>query len=151
EIDKVLTSLGTGQALVTVLNEKGIPTEVAATMLTPPKAIMGPMAAIDCEKLMQASNIFIKYQKAIDPVSAFEMLTDRINQKMAEDSEIKATQEEQKNAEQEHKSRAGEKTIVEQVMGATITRQIGKEIVRGLFGMLTGKKPRSRSGGIFGF
>jgi len=151
EIDKVLTSLGTGQALVTVLNEKGIPTEVAATMLTPPKAIMGPMAAIDCEKLMQASNIFIKYQKAIDPVSAFEMLTDRINQKMAEDNEIKATQEEQKNAEQEHRSRAGEKTIVEQVMGATITRQIGKEIVRGLFGMLTGKKPRSRSGGIFGF
>jgi DNA helicase HerA-like ATPase len=144
EIDKVLTSLGTGQALITVLNEKGIPTEVAATMLTPPKAIMGPMAAIDCEKLMQASPIFTKYQKVIDPISAFEILTDRVNQKMAEENEVKATEEKQK-------PRTGEKTIVEQVMGATITRQIGKEIVRGIFGMLTGKKPRSRSGGIFGF
>jgi len=37
-------------------------------------------------------------------------------------------------------------------MGATITRQIGKEIVRGLFGMLTGKKTRTKSGGgLFGF
>ncbi|MEJ5992957.1 helicase HerA-like domain-containing protein [Pedobacter sp. Du54] len=144
EIDKVLTSLGTGQALVTVLNEKGIPTEVAATLLTPPKAVMGPMAAIDCEKLMQASLLYTKYQKTVDPISAFELLTDRINEKMAEEHEQKA-------AEEEHQPRAGEKTIVEQVMGATITRQIGKEIVRGLFGMLIGKKPRSRRGGIFGF
>ena len=145
EIDKVLTSLGTGQALVTVLNEKGIPTEVAATMLTPPKAVMGPMAAIDCEKLMQGSPLYIKYQQTIDPVSAFEMLTDRINEKMAEEQELKG------DAEKNYKPRTSEKTIVEQVMGATITRQIGKEIVRGLFGMLIGKKPRSRNGGIFGF
>lgn len=151
EIDKVLTSLGTGQALVTVLNEKGIPTEVAATMLTPPKAAMGPMAAIDCEKLMHASPLYTKYQQAVDPVSAFEMLTDRINEKIAEEHELKAAQEEQKQAEEANRSRPGEKTIIEQVMGATITRQIGKEIVRGIFGMLTGKKPRSRSGGIFGF
>ena len=145
EIDKVLTSLGTGQALVTVLNEKGIPTEVAATMLTPPKAVMGSMATIDCEKLMQGSPLYTKYQQTIDPVSAFEMLTDRINEKMAEEQELKG------DAEKNNKPQASEKTIVEQVMGATITRQIGKEIVRGLFGMLIGKKPRSRNGGIFGF
>ena len=151
EIDKVLTSLGTGQALVTVLNEKGIPTEVAATMLTPPRAVMGPMANIDCEKLMQASPLFSKYQKVIDPISAFEMLTDKINQKLAEENEVKAAAEEQKRVEQENKPKPGEKSMVEKVMGATITRQIGKEIVRGLFGMLTGKKPRSKSGSIFGF
>ncbi|RZL39783.1 MAG: DUF853 family protein [Pedobacter sp.] len=151
EIDKLLTALGTGQALVTVLNEKGIPTEVAATMLTPPKAVMGPMAAIDCEKLMQASPLFAKYQKTIDPISAFEMLTDKINQKMAEENEAKAIIEEQKRVEIESKPKPGEKSLVEKVMGATITRQIGREIVRGLFGMLTGKKPRAKSGGFFGF
>ena len=145
----MLTALGTGQALVTVLNEKGIPTEVAATMLTPPRAIMGPMAAIDCEKLMQSSQLFTKYKQTIDPVSAFEMLTDKINQKMAEENEAKAVIEEQKRVEKENKQRPGEKSIVEQVMGATITRQIGREIVRGIFGMLTGKKPRAR-GGFFG-
>ena len=67
------------------------------------------------------------------------------NEKMAEEQELKS------DAEENYKPKASEKTIVEQVMGATITRQIGKEIVRGLFGMLIGKKPHSRSGGIFGF
>lgn len=151
QIDKVLTSLGTGQALVTVLNEKGIPTEVAATMLTPPRAIMGPMANIDCEALMKSSTLFKKYQQSIDPISAFEMLTDRINEKQALDNQVKAAEEEEKRIVNERKPRPGEKSIVEQVMGATITRQIGKEIVRGLFGMLSGKKTRSKSGGLFGF
>ncbi len=153
-IDKVLTSLGTGQALITVLNEKGIPTEVAATLLTPPRAVMGPMAAIDCERLMLASPLFNKYKETKDPISAYEMLTDKINTNLAEEHQEKAAAEEEKRVAQESKPKPGEKSIVEQVMGATITRQIGKEIVRGLFGMLTGKKTRSSKssgGGLFGF
>lgn len=142
EIDKMLTSLGTGQALITVLNEKGIPTEVAATMLTPPRAIMGPLSAADFNGLIQASDLTAKYQESIDPESAYEILTKRVNEKLAEEEETK----------QEEAPKKNEKSLVEQVMGATITRQIGKEIVRGLFGMLTGKKPRSSGGkGIFGF
>ncbi len=153
-IDKVLTSLGTGQALITVLNEKGIPTEVAATLLTPPRAVMSPMAAIDCERLMLASPLFNKYKETKDPISAYEMLTDKINENLAVEHEEKAAEEEEKRVAQESKPKPGEKSIVEQVMGATITRQIGKEIVRGLFGMLSGKKPRSSrssGGGLFGF
>lgn len=142
EIDKMLTSLGTGQALITVLNEKGIPTEVAATMLTPPRAIMGPLSAADYNNLVQSSELTTKYQESIDPESAYEILTKRVNDKLTEEEETK----------QEEAPKKGEKSLVEQVMGATITRQIGKEIVRGLFGMLTGKKPRSSGGkGIFGF
>nr|WP_068891500.1 helicase HerA-like domain-containing protein [Pedobacter panaciterrae] len=142
EIDKMLTSLGTGQALITVLNEKGIPTEVAATMLTPPRAIMGPLSAADYNNLIQSSELTAKYQESIDPESAYEILTKRVNDRQAEAEETK----------QEEVPKKNEKSLVEQVMGATITRQIGKEIVRGLFGMLTGKKPRSSGGkGIFGF
>ncbi len=153
-IDKVLTSLGTGQALITVLNEKGIPTEVAATLLTPPRAVMGPMAALDCEKLMQGSPLFSKYKEAVDPISAYEMLTDKINESQANENKVKAEEEERKRIEQESKTKPGEKSLVEEIMGATITRQIGKEIVRGLFGMLSGKKTRttkSSGGGLFGF
>jgi len=142
EIDKMLTALGTGQALITVLNEKGIPTEVAATMLTPPRAIMGPLSAADFNGLIKASDLTEKYQESIDPESAYEILTKRVNEKLVEEEETK----------QEEAPKKNEKSLVEQVMGATITRQIGKEIVRGLFGMLTGKKPRSSGGkGIFGF
>ncbi|RZK49126.1 MAG: DUF853 family protein [Pedobacter sp.] len=147
-IDKVLTSLGTGQALITVLNEKGIPTEVAATMLASPKSVMGPMASIDCERLMQTSSYFKKYQAEIDPISAFELLTQKINTRQ---SEIALEEAQKTEAEANAKatrasasSRRTEKSLVEQVMGATITRQIGREIVRGLFGMLMGKKTRTR-------
>lgn len=151
-IDKVLTSLGTGQALVTVLNEKGIPTEVVATLLTPPRAIMGPMANIDCEKLIQASPLFKKYQETKDPISAYEILTDKINEKLASEHEQQA-EEERKETSKNTKAKPTEKSVIEQVMGATITRQIGREIVRGIFGMLAGKKTRStksKSKGIFG-
>jgi len=151
EIDKVLTSLGTGQALVTVLNEKGIPTEVSATMLTPPRAIMGPLSSTDLEKLIQGSQMFTKYKDLIDSESAYEILTQRINDQAVAAEEEKQQKESQKQESEENKPKAGEKSLVEQVMGATITRQIGKEIVRGIFGMLTGKKTRSKTGGFFGF
>lgn len=143
KIDQILTALGTGQALITVLNEKGIPTEVAATMLTPPRSIMGPLTTAEYIALTQASSMTKKYQETIDPESAYDILTKRVNDKQAEQESQPELQETPKK---------GEKSIIEQVMGATITRQIGKEIVRGLFGMLTGKKTRSSGGkGIFGF
>ncbi|MCX3263932.1 helicase HerA-like domain-containing protein [Pedobacter agri] len=152
QIDKVLTSLGTGQALVTVLNEKGIPTEVSATMLTPPRAIMGPLTAVDFEKLVQASGMYLKYKDAVDPESAYDILTKRINDKAAAEEQEKQEVAAQKQQEIESKPKPGEKSFIEKVMGATITRQIGKEIVRGIFGMLTGKKTRTKSGGgLFGF
>jgi len=151
QIDKVLTSLGTGQALITVLNEKGIPTEVSATMLTPPRSVMGPLSAEDLQQLINGSQMFAKYKEAIDPESAYEILTKRINDQAAAAAAEKQQKELQKHEAEESKPKAGEKSLVEQVMGATITRQIGKEIVRGIFGMLTGKKTRSKTGGLFGF
>jgi len=151
-INEVLTGLGTGQALITVLNEKGIPTEVSATMLTSPRAVMGPLTAADLEKAIQSSAMFAKYKDVIDPESAYEILTKRINDQEEAAAQAKEEAQTKKESEIENKSKPGEKSIVEQVMGATITRQIGKEIVRGIFGMLTGKKTRTKSGGgLFGF
>lgn len=138
EIDRVLTSLGTGQALITVLNEKGIPTEVVATHLIPPRAIMGPMSEADCDTLMQSSTLYQKYQEVIDPQSAYDILTKRVNEKMAEEEDLK----QRTIGEKESAAKRGEKSAFEQVINAPITRQIGTAIVRGLFGMLTGKKPR---------
>ncbi len=150
EIDTILTSLGTGQALITVLNEKGIPTEVAATHLTPPRAVMGPMSSQECQTLMNSSDLYKKYQEVVDPESAYDILTERINKKLAEEAEIKQEAEKQKQEEIAVKTARKESSAFESVIKAPITRQIGKEIVRGLFGMLTGKKSRS-GGGLFGF
>lgn len=148
EIDRVLTSLGTGQALITVLNEKGIPTEVVATHLSPPRALMGSLSAADLDTLMQASSLYQKYQEVLDPESAYDLLSKRVNEKLAEDEEIKQRSLEEK----ENTQKRGEKSTLEKVINAPITRQISTAIVRGLFGMLTGKKPRSRNnGGLLGF
>jgi len=143
--------LGTGQALITVLNEKGIPTEVVATHLIPPRSVMGPMPAADCDTLLQSSQLYSKYKETLNPESAYEVLTKRVNEKMAEDET--ARQEEEEVKQQKENSRPGraEKSTMEKVINAPITRQIGTAIVRGLFGMLTGKRPRRRSGGLFGF
>lgn len=146
EIDQVLTSLGTGQALITVLNEKGIPTEVVATHLSAPRSLMGSLTPQDCETLLNNSDLYRKYQETIDPVSAYELLTQRINEKQAEATQI----QQQETAAEATIKKSNEKSTIEQVINAPITRQIGREIIRGLFGMLTGKNTRSRSGGMFG-
>ncbi|HXI01204.1 MAG TPA: helicase HerA-like domain-containing protein [Sphingobacteriaceae bacterium] len=132
EIDKILTSLGTGQALITVLNEKGIPTEVVATHLTPPRAVMGPLSQVEMDNLLQESSIYEKYKDTIDSESAYEILTERVNKKMEDEKMVTRT------------SAKPEKSAFEEIINAPITRQIGREIVRGIFGMLTGKKPRLR-------
>ncbi len=142
DIGKMLTSLGTGQAMITVLNEKGIPTEVSATMLTPPRSVMGPLDSTLYNQLVNASSLNLKYKESVDPESAYEILTNRLNEQLNQ----------QAQPETPGTSGKTEKSLVEQVMGATITRQIGKEIVRGIFGMLSGKKTRSTGGkGFFGF
>jgi DNA helicase HerA-like ATPase len=143
EISQILTTLGTGQALVTVLNEKGIPTEVAATHLLPPNSVMGPLATADYESRYRNSQLYQKYRDSIDPESAYEILTRRVE-------EQSRVQEQEKQAKEQAKASArpagrAEKSTFEKVLAAPITRQIGRELVRGVMGMLTGKKTSSRS------
>jgi uncharacterized protein len=136
EIDKTLTSMGIGQAIITVLNEKGIPTEVAQTHLTPPRAIMGPLSEDDYSKHLKNSNMFEKYSETVNKESAYEILT----QKMEKINEAKEEAEKEKLEEKERKKTTGgraEKSVIEKILSSPTTRSIGTALVRGLFGMLT--------------
>ena len=133
QIDKILTSLGTGQALITVLNEKGIPTEVAATHLTPPRADMKPLTQPEIDTLLQQSDLNEKYKNTVDRETAYEILTEKVNRKL-----------EDEKTEPVNGGGRKERSAFEEIISAPITRQIGREIIRGLFGMLTGKKARFR-------
>ncbi|KQS33104.1 helicase HerA-like domain-containing protein [Dyadobacter sp. Leaf189] len=148
EIDQVLTTLGIGQALITVLNEKGIPTEVAATHLLPPTSVMGPMVQADYDQHVQQSSLYQKYKDPVDPESAYEMLTKRM------EAHAKA-EEETKQEVTEVKKQKEEKGMLSEALNSPLAKQIGREVVRGVFGMLFGKTTRSRttkkSGGFFGF
>lgn len=147
EIDQILTTLGIGQALVTVLNEKGIPTEVAATHLLPPTSIMGPMTQADYEVHVRQSDLYSKYKDPVDPESAYEMLTKRIEQHAKLEADTKQEIQQTKNQKEE-------KGMISEALSSPLAKQIGREVVRGVFGMLFGKtttRTRKKSGGLFGF
>lgn len=97
EIDRVLTSLGTGQALITVLNDKGIPTEVVATHLIPPRAVMGPLDAHTYGQLVGASAYYAKYHQPVDRRSAAEILDERMRDHAAETAKAEADRQKAKS------------------------------------------------------
>ena len=104
EIDKVLTSLGTGQALVTVLNDKGIPTEVVATHLVPARAVMGPASKQIYDQITQSSAFNAKYQERVERRTAAEIL----EEKEAYNTQVEAREKAEAEALKEsQKSRTG--------------------------------------------
>jgi uncharacterized protein len=135
DLEQQFTQLGTGQAFITVLNEKGIPTETVVTHLAPPTSYMGSLSDTEYKNQLEQSELFKKYQESVDPQSAFEILNERIKSA----NENKETQESENNPPP--KTRV-EKSTFDQVINSPITKQIGKEIVRGVFGMLFGTTPR---------
>ena len=146
EMEQQFTQLGTGQAFITVLNEKGIPTETVVTHLAPPASVMGPLSADEYQSQLKGSDIYKKYQESVDPQSAFEML----NERMKKQEEVKEEAKEEKQSRTS--SGRKEKSTFEEVMASPVAKQVGRELVRGVFGMLFGSTPRRstrRRGGLF--
>ncbi len=79
DLERVLQELGTGEAIVTVMSEKGSPTPVAWTRLRAPQGLMSPTPDDRIDAAVSASPLLPKYGTAIDPESAREILTERMN------------------------------------------------------------------------
>jgi len=77
-IEKTLTSMGIGEALVTVLDEKGRPTPLASTLLQAPKSRMDILSTAELSALNESSQLRIKYNEFIDRNSAYEILSEKI-------------------------------------------------------------------------
>jgi len=78
DIEKTITSLGTGEALVTVLSPRGVPTPLAATRLIPPDSLMAALPDADLQARIAASSFSTKYGQTIDRESAYELITGRL-------------------------------------------------------------------------
>ncbi len=76
--EELLTSLGIGEALVTALNEKGIPTPLAATMMRAPESRMDILSQNEIDEINASSKLVKKYSEEIDRESAYEILTKKI-------------------------------------------------------------------------
>ena len=132
--EDLLTQLGIGEAFVTLLNEKGIPTPLVHTMLLAPKSRMDILSDSEMDSLIGSSKLVKKYAETEDSESAYEIL----NAKMEEAA--KKTEEAEKEKEEAKPSGRKEKSTVEKVLDNSVTRQIGRTaanvITRSLLGAL---------------
>jgi DNA helicase HerA-like ATPase len=140
DLEEVLTALGTGEAVVTVLSEKGAPTPVAATRLGAPRSLMGPVEPAALDRAVQASPLYGRYAEAVDRESAYEKLAAR------DAAAAQAAAQAAPGAGRAPAKGGGrakeEPSVVEQVVGSGIFKslarsvgtQIGREITRSLFG-----------------
>ena len=129
--DEVLTSLGIGEALVSVLNEKGIPTPLAATLLRAPMSRMDILTDDELKDLLADSKLIKEYNEAIDRESAYELLNKKIEIAHKEEAKEKAEKEKAatKRASSRRstssRSRSSGKSALEKVLSSpTVIRSV---------------------------
>ncbi|MDZ7261760.1 MAG: DUF853 domain-containing protein [candidate division KSB1 bacterium] len=141
DLEETLTSLGIGEALVTVLNPKGVPTPPVATLLVPPSSLMGPMSLEQLQSRVQSSDLYRKYHTPIDRESAREILARKMLA-LAPDEKIEMEEPMRRDRVPTKKEPSTMETVTK-VLKSPVARTIGREVVRGLFGLL-GPTPRRR-------
>jgi len=134
--DEMLTSLGIGEAAITALNEKGIPTPLAATLLRAPLSRMDILNDDEIDEMVRNSKLVPKYSETIDRESCYEILNKKLE--VAKLSHNEETQEYSSN-EPKRKTRE-EKSTLEKILTSPTTKQIGRtlarEMTRGILGVL---------------
>lgn len=130
--DEVITQLGIGEAFVTGLNEKGIPTPLAYTYMRAPNSRMDVLTESEIDSVNKQSDLVSKYKNDIDKESAYEILNEKLNRtKGAATSKRPVGRPKQ------------EKTTLETILTNSTTksfiRTAGNLIIRGIFGKLMKK------------
>ena len=147
QVDEVLTQMGIGEAFVTLLNEKGIPTPLVHTYLLPPATRMDVLSENEIQKIVNTSPLVKKYDTLVDNQSAYEILT----QKLADAAENESKEAAEKQSAKGAKKSTGEDSIFDN----TIVRQAGRTaasiITRSLLGALgISSTSRRKKKGLFG-
>lgn len=133
DLQELLTQLGIGEAVVTVLSEIGAPTPVAWTRMFAPQSLMAPSPDAEIDATVSGSSIRSRYAEVIDRESAYEMLNVRLQQAPAP-----APQQAERPAPRVRE----DKGMLQQVTGSPVFRSmmrsagsaLGREITRSLFG-----------------
>ena len=130
--EDIITQLGIGEALVTVLNEKGIPTSLVHCLMSPPTTRMDIITEDEKQFIISNSQIARKYNKTMDRESAYEML----NSKITELEEANYKREQNKEVSKPLGRTRQEKSVFEEVAESSVTQTVVREVTRGLLGML---------------
>jgi len=152
QTDELLTQLGIGEALVTTLNEKGIPTPLVHTLLRAPQSRMDVLSSAEIDHLVKSSRLLEKYSRTIDRESAHEILTKKLEaaHEDKQRAEMQAQWEKARLEEERARQRSAPRSTgsrsrplpnsLDSVLGTGASRTIGntvaREITRGLMGVL---------------
>ena len=127
DVDETLTQLGIGEAFVSVLNEKGIPTPLAATLMRAPMSRMDVLSDVELKQLIDTSRLYYKYNEAIDRESAYEILNEK----------IEAINKKEAVAEQKKKAfKASKSTSKSTRMNPILKVVTSATFIRGVLGIL---------------
>lgn len=149
EVDELMTQLGTGEAFISLLNEKGVPTPLVHTMLVPPRSRMDVLSEGEILDIVNRSRLKKKYAQEIDQESAYEILKAKLDAAAEKQAEEEKEKEAAKEKAKPTSSRR-EKSTAEKILDSSVTRQIGRTaaniITRSLLGALgLGSRSKSKS------
>ncbi|GAO45040.1 helicase HerA-like domain-containing protein [Flavihumibacter petaseus] len=137
--DDLLTQLGIGEALITMLNEKGIPTPLVHTLMISPRSRMDVLTADEISQLVKSSKLVSKYNQEVDSESAYEMLSAKLEAAAGEAEKAREAAEQAK-AEKNRPKEKEEKGMLEKMLdssaGRQATRTAANMITRTLLGAL---------------
>ncbi len=141
--EEVITQLGIGEALVSVLGDKGIPSIVGRTLIRPPSAQVGPLNPAERESIIAGSPVAGLYDNPADRDSAFEILARRARdrqlaeERQRQDDELRKTERTYQDAAPRRSSTR--QTPAEAAMNSlarTVANRLGSALVRGILGSL---------------
>ncbi len=130
--EEAITQLGIGEALVSTLEEKGVPSIVARTLMRPPSSRLGPITPAERQQVMATSPVAGLYDTPIDRLSAFEVLSQRASRRREEAPPPAAPKA--------PAPRASNRQSVGEAMAKSLARSVatslGRALVRGMLGSL---------------
>ena len=139
DTQSIITELGVGEALVSTLDQEGIPTQVERVLIRPPESQIGPMNATERKEQIGRSPYRGRYDKPLDRESAYEMLQKRaqtIASQEKEDERVNRTQPKKKSTSRRRSSRQSPAEAFIKSAARSVGSQLGRRIVRGILGSL---------------
>lgn len=154
DVAKAISQLGTGEALVSTLQDKGVPMPVEKTLIAPPRCRMGAITEAERAQVRNASPVGHKYDERVDRESASELLAARAETAAQQSKAPPARSREQDEAQDSGfgqavkdavfgtKRRQGMVETMAKQTARTVGSRIGQQIVRGLLGGIFGGSRR---------
>jgi hypothetical protein len=147
KIEQVITELGVGEALVSLLDEKGRPSITERAFVVPPGSQLGPISEAERKAALAASPVAGHYEKQVDRESAYEKLKARAEQVAQEQEQAQPKQGSLasdilfgKTGPRGGKQSQGLLEAMAKSAARTVGSQVGRELIRGVLGSLLGKR-----------